>query len=207
MIAAISPSAQHFQETMSTLKYVERAKKIVNKAGSCWACSTLENVCLYLGAVVNESSNENMVRQLQAEIASLRQQLAAQHHAAAAKDDAASTIEYLTSELLEREQLINSLRKTWEQKLSDAHFLLQEQSLLLEQLGLSAANASSNETARLILLSPDEDEGKSAVSYVYAVVLKQRTALCTNCVCFGDVTGTTKSRWETFKYWKEMRVC
>ena len=33
MIATISPSAMHYEQTLSTLKYIERAKKIVNKAG------------------------------------------------------------------------------------------------------------------------------------------------------------------------------
>ena len=32
MIATISPSAMHYEQTLSTLKYIERAKKIVNKA-------------------------------------------------------------------------------------------------------------------------------------------------------------------------------
>ena len=32
MIATISPSAMHYDQTLSTLKYIERAKKIVNKA-------------------------------------------------------------------------------------------------------------------------------------------------------------------------------
>ena len=32
MLAAISPSEHHYNETMSTLRYVERAKQIVNNA-------------------------------------------------------------------------------------------------------------------------------------------------------------------------------
>lgn len=34
MIAAISPSADAYFQSLSTLKYVERAKKIVTKAGA-----------------------------------------------------------------------------------------------------------------------------------------------------------------------------
>ena len=32
MIAAVSPAADNFDETMSTLRYADRAKQIVNKA-------------------------------------------------------------------------------------------------------------------------------------------------------------------------------
>ena len=59
MIAAISPSADAYFQTLSTLKYVERAKRIKTKA------------------VVNQDSNATLVRELRSEIESLRAQLAA----------------------------------------------------------------------------------------------------------------------------------
>lgn len=52
-----SPSNEAYEETLSTLKYVERAKLIE------------------LNAVVNEDSNANIVKQLQSEIAQLKMQL------------------------------------------------------------------------------------------------------------------------------------
>jgi hypothetical protein len=49
MICAISPASMNFEETLSTLRYADRAKKIVNKA------------------VVNESATDKIIRELKAE--------------------------------------------------------------------------------------------------------------------------------------------
>ncbi|TPX66845.1 hypothetical protein SpCBS45565_g04161 [Spizellomyces sp. 'palustris'] len=58
MIAAISPADVNYEETVSTLRYAERAKRIVNKA------------------VVNEDPNGRVMRELQEEVALLRAKLA-----------------------------------------------------------------------------------------------------------------------------------
>eukprot|EP01063_Lacrimia_lanifica_P022486 TRINITY_DN3005_c0_g2_i4.p1 TRINITY_DN3005_c0_g2~~TRINITY_DN3005_c0_g2_i4.p1 ORF type:complete len:2237 (+),score=915.86 TRINITY_DN3005_c0_g2_i4:640-6711(+) len=57
MIATVSPSSDNYEETMSTLRYAERAKKIVNKA------------------VVNEDQNSALVAALKEEIAKLQTSL------------------------------------------------------------------------------------------------------------------------------------
>lgn len=49
MICAISPSSMNYEETLSTLRYADRAKKIVNKA------------------IVNESVQDKMIRELKQE--------------------------------------------------------------------------------------------------------------------------------------------
>lgn len=49
MICAISPSVMNYEETLSTLRYADRAKKIVNKA------------------IVNESVQDKMIRELKQE--------------------------------------------------------------------------------------------------------------------------------------------
>jgi len=49
MICAISPAYLNYEETMSTLRYAERAKKIMNKA------------------VVNESAQDKLIRELKEE--------------------------------------------------------------------------------------------------------------------------------------------
>lgn len=54
MLAAISPSADNFEETLSTLRYADRAKLIVNRA------------------VVNEDPQTKLVRELRAEIERLK---------------------------------------------------------------------------------------------------------------------------------------
>ncbi|KAI9206373.1 uncharacterized protein BJ171DRAFT_422071, partial [Polychytrium aggregatum] len=59
MIAAISPADVSYDETLSTLRYAERAKRIVNKA------------------VINEDSNGKLMKELQREVEVLRARLAA----------------------------------------------------------------------------------------------------------------------------------
>lgn len=54
MIAAISPADINYDETLSTLRYADRAKQIVCKA------------------VVNEDANAKLIRELKEEIQKLR---------------------------------------------------------------------------------------------------------------------------------------
>ena len=54
MIAAISPADVQYEETLSTLRYADQAKKIKNKA------------------VVNEDPNAKLVRELKEELEMLR---------------------------------------------------------------------------------------------------------------------------------------
>ena len=54
MIAALSPAGINHDETLSTLRYADRAKQIKNKA------------------VVNEDPNEKLIRELRAQIDELR---------------------------------------------------------------------------------------------------------------------------------------
>jgi kinesin family protein 13 len=57
MIATISPAADNFEETLSTLRYADRAKRIVNHA------------------VVNEDPNAKVIRELKEEVEMLRMQI------------------------------------------------------------------------------------------------------------------------------------
>ena len=57
MICAISPSAVNYEESMSTLRYADRAKKIQNKA------------------VINESVQDKMIRELKSENDRLKEML------------------------------------------------------------------------------------------------------------------------------------
>lgn len=57
MIATISPAADNFEETLSTLRYADRAKRIVNHA------------------VVNEDPNAKVIRELKEEVEMLRNQI------------------------------------------------------------------------------------------------------------------------------------
>lgn len=57
MIATVSPSADNYEETLSTLRYADRAKRIVNHA------------------VVNEDPNARIIRELREEVEKLKVQL------------------------------------------------------------------------------------------------------------------------------------
>ena len=57
MVATVSPSADSYEETLSTLRYADRAKRIVNHA------------------VVNEDPNARIIRELREEVDMLRQML------------------------------------------------------------------------------------------------------------------------------------
>ena len=57
MIATLSPAAANYEETLSTLRYADQAKQIVNKA------------------VVNEDENARLIRQLKEEIRTNRPSL------------------------------------------------------------------------------------------------------------------------------------
>lgn len=57
MVATISPAADNFEETLSTLRYADRAKRIVNHA------------------VVNEDPNARIIRELTQEVEALREML------------------------------------------------------------------------------------------------------------------------------------
>ena len=56
MIATVSPAEDNFEETLSTLRYADRAKRITNHA------------------VVNEDQNAKIIRELRAEVDMLRTQ-------------------------------------------------------------------------------------------------------------------------------------
>jgi len=57
MVCALSPASMNYEETLSTLRYADRAKKIQNKA------------------VVNESPQERMIRELREENEKLKKVL------------------------------------------------------------------------------------------------------------------------------------
>jgi len=57
MVATISPAADNYEETLSTLRYANRAKQIVNHA------------------VVNEDPNARIIRELRQEVEALKEML------------------------------------------------------------------------------------------------------------------------------------
>ncbi|XP_032326838.1 kinesin-like protein KIF13B isoform X3 [Camelus ferus] len=110
MVATVSPAADNYDETLSTLRYADRAKHIVNHA------------------VVNEDPNARIIRDLREEVEKLREQLT--------KAEAMQSPE-LKDRLEESEKLIQEMTVTWEEKLRKTEEIAQERQKQLESLGIS----------------------------------------------------------------------
>ncbi|KAG5856725.1 hypothetical protein ANANG_G00010940 [Anguilla anguilla] len=110
MIATISPAADNYEETLSTLRYADRAKRIVNHA------------------VVNEDPNARIIRELREEVEKLREQLSQAESMKAPE---------LQEKLQESEKLILEMTVTWEEKLRKTEEIAQERQKQLESMGIS----------------------------------------------------------------------
>ncbi|XP_032078698.1 kinesin-like protein KIF13A isoform X7 [Thamnophis elegans] len=110
MIATISPAADNYEETLSTLRYADRAKRIVNHA------------------IVNEDPNARVIRELREEVEKLREQLSQAESMKAPE---------LKEKLEESEKLIKELTITWEEKLRKTEEIAQERQKQLESMGIS----------------------------------------------------------------------
>uniref|UniRef100_A0AAR2KQT0 Kinesin motor domain-containing protein n=1 Tax=Pygocentrus nattereri TaxID=42514 RepID=A0AAR2KQT0_PYGNA len=110
MIATVSPAADNYEETLSTLRYADRAKRIVNHA------------------VVNEDPNARIIRELREEVEKLREQLSQAESLKAPE---------LQEKLQESEKLIQEMTVTWEEKLRKTEEIAQERQRQLESMGIS----------------------------------------------------------------------
>ncbi|XP_066553606.1 kinesin-like protein KIF13B isoform X2 [Amia ocellicauda] len=110
MVATVSPAADNYDETLSTLRYADRAKSIVNHA------------------VVNEDPNARIIRELREEVEKLREQLTQAESMKAPE---------LKDRLEESEKLIQEMTVTWEEKLRKTESIAQERQKQLESLGIS----------------------------------------------------------------------
>lgn len=141
MIAAISPADINFEETLSTLRYADSAKRIKNHA------------------VVNEDPNARMIRELKEELAQLRSKLGTgstpsglggEQYAPDTPLDlqivsiiqADGTIKKVSKaeiaeQLSQSEKLYEDLNQTWEEKLQKTEKIHKEREAALEELGIS----------------------------------------------------------------------
>ncbi|XP_035381770.1 kinesin-like protein KIF13A isoform X2 [Electrophorus electricus] len=110
MIATVSPAADNYEETLSTLRYADRAKRIVNHA------------------VVNEDPNARIIRELREEVEKLKVQLSQAESMKAPE---------LQEKLQESEKLIQEMTITWEEKLRKTEEIAQERQKQLESMGIS----------------------------------------------------------------------
>lgn len=136
MIAAISPA--DYDETLSTLRYADQAKKIKNKA------------------VVNEDPNAKLIRELKEELEMLRQRAAGGTSNIADDWDPSippekQIVRYRTKtgeiktvtkadlqeQMEQSEKLMSSLNESWEEKLQKTHAIQVEREKALEELGIT----------------------------------------------------------------------
>ncbi|CAZ81831.1 unnamed protein product [Tuber melanosporum] len=111
MIAAISPADINFDETLSTLRYADSAKRIKNHA------------------VVNEDPNARMIRELKEELQQLRQKLSG--------GGSMPEENYAPDTPLEKQILLGDLNQTWEERLEKTQQIHKEREAALEELGIS----------------------------------------------------------------------
>ncbi|GJJ69254.1 kinesin family member 1 [Entomortierella parvispora] len=135
IIAALSPADINYDETLSTLRYADQAKRIKNKA------------------VVNEDPNAKLIRELKEELLELRSKLGVYDPAQAGADlqspNALVTIvdlhgnartltkDQLQDEVQASEKIMAELNETWEEKLRKTQEIQQEREKTLEELGIS----------------------------------------------------------------------
>ncbi|GAW19791.1 hypothetical protein ANO14919_092820 [Xylariales sp. No.14919] len=149
MIAAISPADINYDETLSTLRYADSAKRIKNHA------------------VINEDANARMIRELKEELAVLRSKLGGgavggvggvggtpvppeevyaegtpleQQIVSITQSDGSvkkvSKAE-IAEQLSQSEKLLTDLNQTWEEKLQKTEEIHKEREAALEELGIS----------------------------------------------------------------------
>jgi 4-aminobutyrate aminotransferase-like enzyme len=105
MICAISPAMLNYEESLSTLRYADRAKRIVNKA------------------VVNESVQEKIIRELRMENDKLKKLLMEAAMKGTGVIDLRSLglgdASELVDQMEERERMIQEYEVPWEERLKE----------------------------------------------------------------------------------------
>ncbi|KAF0312126.1 Kinesin-like protein KIF13A [Amphibalanus amphitrite] len=120
MVATISPASDNYEETLSTLRYADRAKRIVNHA------------------VVNEDPNARIIRELRDEVERLRDQLSRLKSGGEMIEDFEETgDDALREKLSENEKIMRQMSETWEEKLQKTGRVQQERKQALEKMGIS----------------------------------------------------------------------
>ncbi|KAJ7667510.1 kinesin-like protein [Mycena polygramma] len=133
MIAAIAPA--DYEETLSTLRYADQAKKIKNKA------------------VVNEDPNAKLVRELKEELEMLRARVSGssedvydpkvppekQKVTYRTREGKIKTVTKaeLQDQMESSEKLMQSLNETWEEKMQRTQEVQKEREKALEELGIT----------------------------------------------------------------------
>ncbi|XP_071477989.1 kinesin-like protein KIF16B [Diadema antillarum] len=112
MVATISPADVNYGETLSTLRYANRAKNIINKP------------------TINEDPNVKLIRELRAEIARLKRRLGTSDF------DDLQIGSNMKDKLHENEERVKVLTEEWASKWKETQTLLKERTLALRSEGV-----------------------------------------------------------------------
>uniref|UniRef100_A0A4W5RAL5 Kinesin family member 16B n=1 Tax=Hucho hucho TaxID=62062 RepID=A0A4W5RAL5_9TELE len=115
MIATISPADVNYGETLSALRYADRAKNIINKP------------------TINEDCNVKLIRDLRAEIARLKALLVQGNQIALLYSSTALSME---EKLHQNEARVLELTKEWTNKWNETQNILKEETLALRKEGI-----------------------------------------------------------------------
>ncbi|KAL8609995.1 Kinesin-like protein kif1a [Nucella lapillus] len=171
MIAALSPANINYDETLSTLRYADRAKQIVCKA------------------VVNEDPNARLIRELKEEVTRLRELLTAEGivigeetllelHEQRGRRSRKSSVtieggEDAIERLKESEKLIAELNVSWEEKLRRTETIRKEREAVLAEMGVALKEDgetigvfSPKKTAHLVNLNEDPLMSECLIYYI-----------------------------------------
>ncbi|KAL0128653.1 hypothetical protein PUN28_003790 [Cardiocondyla obscurior] len=178
MIAAVSPADINYDETLSTLRYADRAKQIVCKA------------------VVNEDANARLIRELKEEIQKLRELLKQEGIDVQEGDEiirtnkrneedskesrsrisshATSTIaEEAVEQLQASEKLIAELNETWEEKLKRTESIRLQREAVFAEMGVAVKEDgvtvgvfSPKKTPHLVNLNEDPLMSECLIYYI-----------------------------------------
>mmetsp|Transcript_32558 Transcript_32558/g.98221 ORF Transcript_32558/g.98221 Transcript_32558/m.98221 type:complete len:877 (+) Transcript_32558:531-3161(+) len=108
MVATVSPSVDNIDETVSTLRYANSAKQIVNEA------------------VVNEDPKAAMIRDLREELERLRAEVGRP-----LADKCAGELRRMQDQITETERLLRVKSATWEERLKQSQLVMDEHRQLL----------------------------------------------------------------------------
>nr|XP_036231174.1 kinesin-like protein unc-104 isoform X21 [Bactrocera oleae] len=173
MIAAISPADINYDETLSTLRYADRAKQIVCKA------------------IVNEDANAKLIRELKEEIQKLRDLLKAEGIEVQEEDEMTksgsgplksptkarnrngSTTEMAVDQLQASEKLIAELNETWEEKLKRTEEIRLQREAVFAEMGVAVKEDgdtvgvfSPKKTPHLVNLNEDPNLSECLLYYI-----------------------------------------
>ncbi|KXJ24780.1 kinesin-like protein KIF16B [Exaiptasia diaphana] len=113
MLAAVSPAECNYGETLSTLRYAQRAKNIINRP------------------TVNEDPNVKLIRDLRAEIERLKSKLTESNITKLKDSDESNT----NQKIHDKEAKVEKLTKDWTEKWKEAKMIMQESELALRRQG------------------------------------------------------------------------